>query len=141
MDDKTVIILKHAKVLFAELKDKGYGLSLTIDATDANVKSAIEQWVAANNINGGKAKFKDYTNEKTGIKTIQYQFRISEYTEFSCPDDKDYTSKDLGYGAIVNLKASAYEYDNKFGKGISASLRGVYIIEPRINNAMDGLAE
>lgn len=141
MDDKATIILKHAKVLFAELKDNGYGLSITIDATDPTVKKAITEWVAANGINGGVAKFKEYTNEKTGVKTTQYQFRISDYTEFACADDKTYTKNDLGYGALINLKASAYEYNNKFGKGISASLRGVYIVEPRANNTMDGLAE
>ena len=138
MDDKTELILTHAKVLFTELKDKGFGRNITIDATDPATKSTIEQWVKDNNINGGKAKFKDYTN-KEGVTTTQYQLRLSDYTIIDGKNGE--TETDLGYGAIINLKARAFEYDNKFGKGISANLKAIYIVEPRKNNAMDGLTE
>ena len=106
---------------------------------DDNLRAKIEAWVKENNINGGKAKIKDYTNEKTGVTTKQYQFRLSDYTDI---DGKDgLGEKDLGYGAVINLCARPFEYDNKFGKGISASLRGVFIVEPRKNTVMDKIAE
>ena len=62
------LILKHVKVIFAELEDKGYGRNLTIDATEPEIQKQISEWVKANNINGGEAKFKDYTN-KDGIRS------------------------------------------------------------------------
>lgn len=132
------LILTHVNVIFAELKDKGFGRSITIDATAPAVKDAITKWVAANNINGGTPKFKNYT-DKDGKTTVQYQLRISEYTEVEGKNGED--ENDLGYGAIVNLKARPFTYDNKFGKGVSASLRAVFIVEPRKNNVMDGIAE
>ena len=49
--------------------------------------------------------------------------------------------KELGYGAVVNLQARAFEYKNKFGEGISASLDGVFILEPAKNNVMANIAE
>ena len=138
MENTNELVLTHATVIFAELQDKGFGLSITIDATDPVIKDAITKWVAANNINGGTPKFKDYTN-KDGKTVTQYQLRISDYTEF---DGKNGEGKNaLGYGAVVNLKARPFTYDNKFGKGVSASLRAVYIVEPRKNNTFDGISE
>lgn len=134
MDDKS-IILKNQKVIFAELEDKGFGKSLTIAVDDATKKS-IEAWVKANNINGGTAKFKTYTNEKTKETTIQYTFKFSKYTQIGGKDDAT-----LGFGAIVNLQARAYDYENKFGKGTSASLSGVYVVTPGKNSMMENLAK
>lgn len=130
------LILKHVKVIFAELEDKGFGKSITIDATAPEVQEQITKWVAENNINGGVAKFKDYTN-KDGETTKQYNFKVSKFTEIAGHDEES----SLGYGAIVNLLARAYEYDNKFGKGISASLSTIFIVEPKINTNMDKIAE
>lgn len=130
------LILKHVKVIFAELEDKGFGRNLTIDATEPEIQKQISEWVKANNINGGEAKFKDYTN-KDGITTKQYNFKFSDYTDIAGKDE----ATDLGYGAIVNILAKAYKYDNKFGKGISAYLASVYVVEPKINSNMDKIAE
>lgn len=138
MTDNSELILTHVKVLFAELKDKGFGRNITIDATDPTIKSTIESWVTANNINGGKVKFKDYTN-KDGVTTTQYQLRLSDYTIIDGKNGE--TEAELGYGAIINLKARSFEYDNKFGKGVSANLKAIYIIEPRNNTALDGITE
>lgn len=138
MEENNELILTHAKVLFAETKDKGFGLNITIDASDIDVKEKINNWVTTNKINGGKAKFKEYT-DKQGKTTTQYQFRISDYTEIDGKNGEDINS--LGYGAVINLKARPFEYDNKFGKGVSASLRAIFVLEPRKNSAMDGLAE
>ena len=130
------LILKHVKVIFAELEDKGFGRNLTIDATEPESQKQISEWVKVNNINGGVAKFKDYTN-KDGITTKQYNFKFSDYTDIAGKEE----ATDLGYGAVVNILAKAYEYDNKFGKGISASLASVYVVEPKINSNMDKIAE
>lgn len=136
--ENTELVLTHVNVIFAELKDKGFGRSITIDATDPAVKDAITKWVAANNINGGTPKFKDYTG-KDGKTVTQYQLRLSEFTEVDGKNGED--ELDLGYGAVVNLKARPFTYDNKFGKGISASLRAIFIVEPRKNNTFDGISE
>ena len=130
------LILKHVKVIFAELEDKGFGRNLTIDATEPEIQKQISEWVKTNKINGGVAKFKDYTN-KDGITTKQYNFKFSDYTDIAGKEE----ATDLGYGAVVNILAKAYEYDNKFGKGISASLASVYVVEPKINSNMDKIAE
>lgn len=128
------IVLKNQKVIFADLEDKGFGKSITI-TVDEETKKAITAWVKENNINGGTAKFKEYTNEKTKETTTQYTFKFSKFTQIA-PD----TAK-IGYGAIVNLQARAYDYDNKFGKGTSASLAGVYVVESAKNSMMENLAK
>lgn len=143
MEDKKIIVLKGVSIVFSELKDKGYGRSITIDATDENIQKQINEWVKANNIKGGEAKYKKYTSEKDGKTTVQYSFKLSEYTQISgkTEDGVTYGEKELGYGAIVNLQARAFEYENKFGKGISASLDGVFVTKPAANNVMSNIAE
>jgi len=138
MDNK-IIVLTHVNVIFSELVDKGFGRSITIDATDKEVQKSITEWVKANNINGGTPKFKEYTNEKDGKTTIQYNFKLSDYTQINGKDGLG--EKELGYGAVVNLQARAYEYENKFGKGISSSLDGIFVVEPTKNTVMANIAE
>ena len=138
MDNK-IIVLTHVNVIFSELVDKGFGRSITIDATDKEIQKAITEWVKANNINGGTPKFKEYTNEKDGKTTIQYNFKLSDYTQINGKDGLG--EKELGYGAVVNLQARAYEYENKFGKGISSSLDGIFVVEPTKNTVMANIAE
>lgn len=133
------IVLKGVYVIFAELVDAGYGKNITIDASDAETEKAIVEWVKANNINGGVAKFKDYTN-KDGVTTKQYTFKISDFTDFKYKSP-EVEEMGLGYGAKINLVARAFEYNNKFGKGISASLSAVYVVEGATNNAMNKIAE
>ena len=138
MDNK-IIVLTHVNVIFSELVDKGFGRSITIDATDKEVQKSITEWVKTNNINGGTPKFKEYTNEKDGKTTIQYNFKLSDYTQINGKDGLG--EKELGYGAVVNLQARAYEYENKFGKGISSSLDGIFVVEPTKNTVMANIAE
>lgn len=126
------------KVIFADLEDRGFGRNIVIDATDEKIQKAIIEWVKENNINGGEAKFKDYTN-KDGETTKQYTFKLSKFTEFGGKDNLD--EKAIGFGAIVNILASAYEYENKFGKGTSASLRAVYVKEGQVKSALSSIAE
>ena len=132
------IVLKNVKVIFADLEDRGFGRNIVIDATDSAIRDAISNWVKDNNINGGEAKFKDYTT-KEGEETKQYTFKLSNYTEFD--GDNNLNEKSLGYGAIVNLSASAYDYNNKFGAGTSASLRAVYIKQGAVKSAMSKLKD
>ena len=126
------------KVIFADLEDRGFGRNIVIDATDEKIQKAIIEWVKENNINGGEAKFKDYVN-KDGETTKQYTFKLSKFTEFGGKDNLD--EKAIGFGAIVNILASAYEYENKFGKGTSASLRAVYVKEGQVKSALSSIAE
>lgn len=132
------LVLKNVKVIFADLEDRGFGRNIVVDATDIDTREAIAAWVKANNINGGEAKFKDYTT-KEGEETKQYTFKLSNYTEFD--GDNNLNEKSLGYGAIVNLSAAAYDYNNKFGAGTSASLRAVYIKQGAVKSAMSKLKD
>lgn len=139
MDETTKTIqLFDVKVIFADLEDRGFGRNIVIDATDQATQDAITMWVKDNNINGGKAHFKDYTT-KEGVETKQYTFKLSNYTQFG--GDNNLDEKSLGYGAIINLLASAYDYDNKFGKGTSASLRAVYVKEGAAKSALSEISK
>lgn len=130
--------LFDVKVIFADLEDRGFGRNIVIDATDEAIQKQISEWVKENNINGGEAKFKDYT-DKEGKVTKQYTFKLSQYTEFGGKDNLN--EKAIGFGATINILASAYEYDNKFGKGVSASLRAVYVKEGQVKSALSSIAE
>ena len=137
-DNKKTIQLFDVKVIFADLEDRGFGRNIVIDATDEATQAAISIWCKDNAINGGVAKFKDYTT-KDGVATKQYTFKLSNYTQFGGKDNLD--EKALGYGAIINLLASAYDYDNKFGKGTSASLRAVYVKESATKSALGEISK
>lgn len=131
------IRLNGAKVVFANLDDTGFGRSITIDATGADVQKEITDWVKENNIGkGDKAgvpNFKEYEGKK------QYAFKINDYTRYAGLNGL--TINNLGFGARVSLIAQAFTYDNKFGKGTSASLTAV-VVEKAADSASDGdLAE
>jgi hypothetical protein len=130
--DKTKIILRGAEVVFANLTDDGFGRSITVNATESKIKDPITTWVKDNNIgkgkNAGVPNFKEY-NEKQ-----QYSFKLNDSTRFAGVDGL--TKEDLGYGAVISLVANAFEYDNKFGKGVSGSLSAVFV-EKRANTAAD----
>jgi len=116
------IQLKNVKVIFANLEDEGFGKSITIDATDKDIKKGIEDWVKENKIgktNPGEANFKTYED------VIQYSFRLNDKSKFVYCSGVPEGS--LGYGAEVSLAANAFEYNNKFGKGVSASLSAIVV--------------
>lgn len=131
------LTLKHVKVIFADLEDRGYGRSITIDVTDKDVKKQVEDWCEYTGVNGGKANIKEYKN-KDGSVTLQYNFKLSKFTEI---EYKAGIAERLGFGAVINLTARAFEYDNKFGKGISASLATVFVVEPAVSSKMDAIRE
>lgn len=131
------LTIKHAKVIFADLEDRGYGRSITIDVTDPEMADLIKDWCKATGVNGGKANIKEY-KDKDGNVTLQYAFKLSKFSDIQY---KEGIAQRLGYGAIINLTARAFEYDNKFGKGVSASLAAVFVVEPAVSSKMDALAE
>ena len=131
------LTLKHVKVIFADLEDRGYGRSITIDVTDSATNDIIKDWCEATGVNGGKANIKEY-KDKDGNVTLQYNFKLSKFTEI---EYKEGIAERLGYGAVINLTARAFEYDNKFGKGISASLASVFVVEPAVSSKMDAIRE
>lgn len=137
-ESNKTIQLFDVKVIFADLEDSGFGRNIVIDATDQATQDAIVIWYKDNNINGGTPKFRDYTT-KEGVERKQFTFKLSQYTQFGGKDNLD--EKALGYGAIINLLASAYDYDNKFGKGTSASLRAVYVKEGAVKSALSDISE
>lgn len=136
------IKLKDVKVIFANLEDEGFGRSITIDATDENTQKQISEWVKANKIGKGEkagvANFKEYQPEDGG-KVIQFSFRLNEHTQFVGFHGLD--KGNLGYGATVSLIANAFEYNNKFGTGIGASLSAVLITKGSSTAADSDVAE
>lgn len=137
MNDK--IKLNNIKVIFANIKDEGFGRSITIDATDKEVQEQIAEWVKENKIGKstpGEAKFKEYQPEE-GDKVIQYSFKINDYTKFIGLNGL--TIDDLGYGAEISLVAQSFHYSNKFGTGTSASLTAVLITKAVRTSADDDI--
>lgn len=137
MEDNTKIKLRGVEVVFANLDDTGYGKSITVSATDPEVVKEITDWVVSNKIGkGDKAgvpNFKEYEGKK------QFAFKINDYTRFAGLNGL--TQNNLGFGARISLIASAFEWENKFGKGVSSSLTAV-VVEKAANSASDGdLAE
>lgn len=132
MEEPTKLKLKSATVVFANLSDEGFGRSITIDATDNEVKKQIADWVTRNKIGkGDKAgvpNFKEYEGK------LQYSFKMNDHTRFAGLNGLD--EYKLGFGAKISLIANAFEYDNKFGKGVSSSLSAV-VIEKGANTAAD----
>ena len=117
-EPNTKLKLQKVKVIFYNDVDEGFGTSITIDCTDPTVKKQIEDWVKENNIGKetpGVANIKEYTNEKSGETTLQYAFKINEFTKYAGLNGL--SEKDLGYGAVIDLIANAYTYNNKFTKG------------------------
>jgi hypothetical protein len=130
MQDK--ITLRDCEVIFANLDDQGFGKSITINATDKETQDAITKWVKDNNIGkgdkAGKPNFKEYEGKK------QYSFKINDYTRFAGLNGL--SEKDLGFGARISIVANAFEYDNKFGHGVSGSLSAV-VVEKRATTGAD----
>jgi len=127
------LTLRNVEVIFANLEDKdGFGRSITIDATNADTKKTITEWVVANKIGkgdkAGKPNFKEYEGK------LQYNLKINDFTRFA--GSNGLSEKDLGFGAKISLIPNAFEYDNKFGKGVSGSLSAV-VIEKRASTSAD----
>lgn len=126
------IRLNGVEVVFANLDDTGYGKSITIAVTDPAVEKQITEWVKENKIGKGEKagvpNFKEYEGKK------QYAFKINDYTRFA--GINGLSMNNLGFGARISLIASAFEWENKFGKGISSSLTAV-LVEKGANSASD----
>lgn len=127
------LVLRGVEVVFANLQDEGFGKSITVLATDLEVKKAITKWVVDNKIGkgdkAGKPNFKEYEGKD------QYAFKINDFTRFAGLNGL--SEKDLGFGARISLIANAFIYDNKFGKGVSGSLSAV-VVEKRASTSADG---
>ena len=133
------LIIKHANIIFTEFEDKGFGQNITIDVTDPTIRGEIQNWITANNINGGKMKIKEYTS-KDGVTTQQFQIKLSKFLKIS-GKDSSWTQQQIGYGAVVNLILRAFEYNNKFGTGISFAVNNIFIVEPAKDTSLSKIAE
>lgn len=134
--DKSKLKLEHVSIVFANLEDEGFGRSLTIDVTDKAIQDKISAWVKENKIGKttpGIVKFKEYEGK------LQYALKISDYTQFA--GLSGLTKENLGFGAKVSTVAQAFEYDNKFGKGVSANLSAVLVEERAKTSADADMAE
>lgn len=132
------LIIKNAKIIFAELEDKGFGKNIVIDVTDKKLQKQIEDFYAENKVGEGAPKFKDYTN-KDGETVKQFTLKLSEYTDIEGKDGLG--EKDLRYGAVINILVHTYEWDNKFGKGVSARVQSIFVVEGGVKTNMSKIAE
>ena len=113
----TKLKLKNVRVIFFNPEDEGFGKSITIDCTDKDVRQQIEDWVKENNIgkdNPGVANIKEYKPEE-GDTVYQFAFKLNDYTKYA--GINGLSEKDLGYGAVIDLIAQAYTYNNRFTGG------------------------
>lgn len=133
------LIIKHANIIFTEFEDKGFGQNITIDVTDPTIRGEIQNWITANNINGGKMKIKEYTS-KEGVTTQQFQMKLSKFLKIA-GKDSTWGQQQIGYGAVVNLILRAFEYNNKFGTGISFAVNNIFIVEPAKDTSLSKIAE
>ena len=132
------LIIKNAKIIFAELEDKGFGKNIVIDVTDKKLQKQIEDFYAENKVGEGAPKFKDYTN-KDGETVKQFTLKLSEYTDIEGKDGLG--EKDLRFGAVINILVHTYEWDNKFGKGVSARVQSIFVVEGGVKTNMSKIAE
>lgn len=132
------LIIKNAKIVFAELEDNGFGKNIVIDVTDKALQDQITDFYKVAKVADGKPKFKDYTN-KDGETTKQFTLKLSEFTDIEGKDGL--SSKDLRYGAKVNILVRTYEWDNKFGKGVSARAQSIFVVEGGVKTNMAKIAE
>ena len=129
--EPTKIVLTDLNVIFFNLEDEGFGLSVTVDATDQKVQDTISKWYEVNAIgkesdpNKGKPKFKEYVNEKSGQKSQQFTFKYNDMTKFAGLNGL--SKKDIGFGSVIDIVANAFTFDNKFGKGVGQSLSAVLV--------------
>ena len=138
----TKLKLQNCKVIFFNSVDEGFGTSITIDATSEELQEKIKNWVAENKIgkdNPGVANFKTYKPEEAETETIQYSFKINDYTKYL--GIGGLTKEDIGFGAVIDLVANPFVFDNKFGKGVSSSLSAVLVKEKGKTSADSDLAE
>ena len=101
----------NAEIVFANLKDDGFGTSLTFKVTPEMEKEIVKFW-ATNKIGKtepGVAIFKEYEGTK------QFNCKITENTKFAYINGTSEYS--IGFGAKVNMFIQAFEYNNKFTKG------------------------
>lgn len=143
-----LLVLKDVPVLFSQFdKNDNYGRSITIDATDENVQTAIAEWVKSNKVGlitkgksanestyDGKPNFKDYNG------TIQYTFKLNKNNDPAFKSEcGDATIKDVRYTAHISLVAQAFKFDNQFGAGVSASIISIALTKKPTGT--DGTAE
>lgn len=132
--------IDNAEVVFASLKDTGFGTSLTFKVTPEIEKQLVD-FYAKNKIGNEKTvigvpNFKDYEGTK------QINLKINEATKFAGLNGL--SVDDLGFGAKANFFLNAFEYNNKFTKGktfVGASVSAVVIISGRKTGADADLAE
>lgn len=134
------LVLKSSELVFANLKDEGFGTSLTIKVTPENEKLISKFWASEKIGNEktviGVANFKMYEETK------QLSLKINDKTKFAYIAGTNEQS--LGFGAICDIILNSFEYTNKFTKGktyIGCSVSAVVVVSGRKTGADADLAE
>lgn len=146
LQDPKKLKLSGCKVVFydtiEEAAKKGFKPSFTVELTDEQVKE-VNDFYAENKIgkngdpNKGKSPVKQYTNEKTGKTTNQVTVKYGDKTQWAGVNGL--SQEDMGYGAVVNLIISAFEYSIYTG-GIGARASAV-VLTSGAGSGSEDLAE
>lgn len=118
------LTLFNVKVEDVCLKADGqYTPHLTINVHDLEVQNAVKEWVRVNDI--GKKEPGTVQFSGSG-DSLSYWFKLTSKTEIIDRDSNDARSR-LEDGAIVTLTATAYAYDNSYGRGVGQKLLAVLV--------------
>ena len=134
------LTVRNAEIVFANLKDEGYGTSLTVKVTPEIEKELIA-FYAENKIGNEKTvigvpNFKEYEGTK------QISLKINDSTKFHYMNGL--SAESLGFGANIDFVLNAFEYNNKFTKGktyIGASVSAVVVKTGRKTGADADMAD
>lgn len=147
LQDPKKLKLNGCKVVFytgpEDEKAKEYGTSITIQL-DPEQKKIAEDFYKENNVgkngdpNKGKAPIKPYTNEETGVTTEQLTIKFNDKTQWAGLNGLG--QKDMGFSAVVNLIANAFEY-SKFGGGVGVKASAIVVTKGAIGNNDEDLNE
>ena len=143
LQDPKKLKLSGVNVVFytsvEEAEKKGFKPSITIALNEEQVKTVNEFW-AENKVgkNGdpkkGESPIKPYTNEITGTTTQQLTLKFTPKTQWAGLNGLG--QNDMGYGATVNLIASAFPY-SIYGGGVGVNINAV-VLTKSANSSNDG---
>ena len=140
---KDSLILRQAKVLFyQEVSDNGYKPSITIEVTQEN-HPLLEKFWSDNKIGkSGQSVPVGQMNLKEHNGTYQLAIKLSPSTKYA--GISGLKQSDIGFGAIVDLYISAYEYSNAFTGGrtfVGVSVSSVLITQAAQTGGQQTLQE
>lgn len=143
------LVLRDQKLIFADINNKHFGSSITIDITAEENRKEIEKFYDDNGLK--PPRYKEYFEKETGEGVKQITIRLAKFAKIADRDDKIYELDDLTQedaemikliaGAKINLTIRVFKYENDFGSGKSSSVSAIKIVSFEEENKEDDLNE